>query len=312
MHENDLVTATSTSRNTLSGATARQPRLAANPIAYWLRGDQVDRSIEVLEQAFAELSAIGFTAVKADIPDRMSAPAYTDWLDDFGLAPSLSLFSSPFDETIDIASEIERAKRFGAEQAELGLNRTMVSSMLVPARMATPAVGADFDPGRLALAVDNCGIVCQVLQSQGVRPPHHSHVGGVFETEDEITTLLDTLGPDVIGFGPDTGHLRWAGADPVAMIERYADRIGGIHLTDCYPDHLDAATRPALGYLEVTATRRLWAEPGRGVVDLENVVASLPDDYDGDFMIEIDIPSGNSAAESYAAAFAWAHAARHA
>jgi inosose dehydratase len=32
-----------------------------------------------------------------------------------------------------------------------------------------------------------------VLQSEGLRPLHHSHVGGVFETEEEIVVLLDAI-----------------------------------------------------------------------------------------------------------------------
>ena len=47
------------------------------------------------------------------------------------------------------------AKRFAADQVALGLDRTMVSSMAVPARLARPAVGADFDEGRLVPAIDN-------------------------------------------------------------------------------------------------------------------------------------------------------------
>ena len=74
----------------------------------------------------------------------------------------------------------------------------MISSMSVPARLAEPAVGAGFDAGRLSRAIDNCGTVCRVLQAEGLRPLHHSHVGGIFETEYEITRLLDDLGPDVI------------------------------------------------------------------------------------------------------------------
>ena len=101
--------------------------------------------------------------------------------------------------------------------------------------MAWPAVGADFNADRLRLAIENCGIICQVLQAEGLRPLHHSHVGGVFETEQEITTLLDELGEDVIGFGPDTGHLRWAGIDPAAFMTRYADRLGGIHIRTSSP-----------------------------------------------------------------------------
>jgi len=142
-----------------------------------------------------------------------------------------------------------------------------------------------------------------------LRPLHHSHVGGVFETEEEIVQLLDTLGPDIIGVGPDTGHLRWAGVDPAAFIHRYADRIGGIHIKDCFADFLDPATRTEQGYRELSATKRLWAEAGRGVVDFDAVVAAMPEDYDGDYMLEVDEPSVDSRRDSYEFLFKWARQA---
>ena len=278
-------------------------RIAANPIPYW---SKAGKTREVFAEAFRDFQEVGFTAVKADVPDDMSAAEYADWIAGYGLSPSLSLFSSPFDETVDMAQEIERAKRFAATQVALGLDRTMISSMAIPARMAEPAVGAGFDEGRLARAVDNCGAVCRVLQAEGLRPLHHSHVGGVFETEGEIVRLLDDLGPDVIGLGPDTGHLRWAGVDPAPFIRRYADRIGGIHIKDCFPDHLDPERRTGMSYHEVQETKRLWAEPGLGVVDFGAVLAAIPADYDGDFMIEVDEPSVESKFESHRISFDWA------
>lgn len=281
------------------------PRIAANPLPYWSR-DGAGKSKEVFAEAFADFAAIGYTAVKADVPDGMAPEDYLDWIGGYGLSPAVSLFSSAFDETVDIALEVERAKAFGAVQLALGLDRIMVSSLWVDARRRRPAVGADFSRDRLALAIENCGIICQVLQSEGLRPLHHSHVGGVFETEQEISALLDQLGPDVIGFGPDTGHLRWAGIDPGPFIQRYADRMGGIHLKDCFPDYLDPAEAAEQGYVELSRSQRLWAEPGRGVVDFDAVLAAVPDDYDGDFMIEIDVPSVDSRYESHRIAFDWA------
>ena len=278
-------------------------RIAANPIPYWAKAG---KTREVFEEAFRDFQEIGFTAVKADVPEGMSAAEYADWIGSYGLAPSLSLFSSPFDDTVDMAAEVERAKRFGAEQAALGLDRTMVSSMAVPARVAQPAVGADYQEPRLVQAIENCGTVCEVLWAEGVRPLHHSHVGGVFETEAEIVRLLDDLGPDIIGFGPDTGHLRWAGIDPAPFIRRYADRMGGIHIKDCFPDYLSPQSRAGMSYSEVQATKRLWAEPGRGVVDFAAVVAAIPKVYDGDFMIEVDEPSVESKLESHRISFEWA------
>lgn len=283
-------------------------RLAANPIPYWAREGRIDKSRAVFDEAFRDYAAIGFTAVKADVPEDMGAEEYAAWIGGYGLEPSLSLFNSAFDETIDVAEEMERAKRFAATQLALGLDRTMVSSMSLPARILRPAVGADFEADRLALAIENCGIVCEVLQSEGLRPLHHSHVGGVFETEAEITQLLDELGPGVIGVGPDTGHLRWAGVDPAAFILRYADRVGGIHLKDCFADHLGTG-ESGQSYHELVATSRLWAEPGLGVVDFAAVLAAMPDDYDGDYMIEVDHPSVGSRYESHRISFEWAQGA---
>jgi inosose dehydratase len=278
-------------------------RIAANPIPYWNRAG---KTREVFDEAFHDFQDIGFTAVKADVPDGMTPTAYADWIAGYGLSPSLSLFNSPFDETVDMTEEAEKAKRFAATQTALGLDRTMISSMALPARIAEPAVGAGFDADRLARAIDNCGTICRVLRAEGLRPLHHSHVGGVFETEYEITRLLDDLGPDVIGVGPDTGHLTWAGVDPAAFIGRYADRIGGIHIKDCFPDLLDPAARAGMAYHDAQKTKRLWAEPGLGVVDFDAVLAALPDDYDGDYMIEVDEPSMDSKRESHRISFEWA------
>ncbi|MEU7906499.1 sugar phosphate isomerase/epimerase [Actinoplanes sp. NPDC049118] len=281
-------------------------RIAANPIPYWSRAG---KTREVFEEAFRDLRDVGFTAVKADVPDDMSPAAYAEWIAGYGLAPSIGLFSSPFDETVELAREVERARRFAATQVALGLDRTMISSMALPARMAEPAVGAGFDADRLARAIDGCGTVCRALRAEGLRPLHHSHVGGVFETESEIVRLLDDLGPGVIGFGPDTGHLRWAGIDPAPFIRRYADRIGGIHLKDCFADFLPPASRTGMSYHEVQGTGRLWAEPGLGVVDLDAVLAAVPAGYDGDFMIEVDEPSVGSKRESHRISLEWARAA---
>jgi inosose dehydratase len=283
-------------------------RIAVNPIPYW---SKAGKTREVFEEAFTDFAKIGYSAVKADVLDGMKAQEYTEWIGSYGLAPAISLFSSAFDETIDITEEVERAKRFASTQAELGLDRTMISSMAIPARMARPAVGADFSRDRLNRAIENCGIVCEVLQSEGLRPLHHSHVGGVFETEDDIVALLDELGSDLIGFGPDTGHLRWAGIEPASLIKRYADRLGGIHIKDVFPDHLgpshgDAETPVGPSYQELAATKRLWCEPGRGVVDFDAVLRAIPKGYDGDFMIEIDEPSVESRFESHEIAYQWA------
>ena len=109
--------------------------------------------------------------------------------------------------------------------------------------------------------------------SEGVRPLHHSHVGGVFETEEEISALLDELGFDLIGLGPDTGHLRWAGIDPAPFIARYADRIGAMHIKDCFPDHLDRRSA-GRSYRRCAGHQAALGRARHGIIDFDAVMAA--------------------------------------
>ncbi len=287
-------------------STGRTPRLAVNPISYWMRGGRIDRSRGVLEEAFADFQKLGYRAVKADVPTDMTSDDYLAWIGSYGLAPSVSLFSSSLDETVDMVSELDRAKSFAAQQAPLGLDRAMVSSMMIRARMAAPGIGADFRDDRFTLCVDNLGRVCEAFRDEGIHAVLHNHIGGVFETADEVDRVLAWVQPDLLGFGPDTGHLVWAGADPAVMIARHAGRIGAIHLKDVFPDFLDTAGRVGMSYIETQVTKRLWTEPGYGVVDFDAVLAAMPADYDGDYMIEVDEPSIDDRFESSRRSYEWA------
>ncbi len=56
-----------------------------------------------------------------------------------------------------------------------------------------------------------------ITLAEGVRSCFHNHVGTVIETREEVDRLLMLTDPDLVFLGPDTGHLAWAGADPVAF-----------------------------------------------------------------------------------------------
>jgi inosose dehydratase len=69
----------------------------------------------------------------------------------------------------------------------------------------------------------------------------------------------------------------------------------------CRCRHLSCGSKPRL-----RSTKRLWCEPGLGVVDFDAVLDALPEEYDGDFMIEIDEPSVDSRFKSHKIAYEWA------
>ncbi|SDO87995.1 inosose dehydratase [Nakamurella panacisegetis] len=270
-----------------------QPRLAVNPIAYWLIDGTPDRSTANLGRAFAELADIGYRAVKADVPSDMNPADYLPWLEGFGLAPAVSLFNGSFDDPARHAEVAEAAGRFAAVQAGLGQSVCMISTIEPPGspRMLRPAVGTDADEGRLSGVIDGMGAACRAMQAEGVTAALHPHVGGWVETEAEIRRVLDELGAGVISFGPDTGHMSWAGADVAQVLRDYADRIVAIHLKDTFAAGIARADADGLDYRQATLPGRIWAEPGAGDVDLQGCIDAFASGFTGDYMIEVDVPT---------------------
>ncbi len=114
------------------------------------------------------------------------------------------------------------------------------------------------------------------------------------ETEAEVRAVLDGVGPELLAFGPDTGHMSWAGMDVAAMMADYSDRIVGVHIKDTFAAGIARAKAEDLSYHDATLPGRLWAEPGTGQVDLSaKCIADpgIPKNFGGDYMIEVDIPS---------------------
>ena len=59
----------------------------------------------------------------------------------------------------------------------------------------------------------------------GFRVGLHNHLGEIVEKADEIDLILAKVKPKLLYFAPDTAHLHLAGANVVAMLEKYKNRI---------------------------------------------------------------------------------------
>jgi inosose dehydratase len=84
----------------------------------------------------------------------------------------------------------------------------------------------------------------------------HSHQGSLVESAAEYRYLLDGLDPDIVSFGPDTGHIFRGGQDLLTCLRTYLPRITHLHLKDVAPSGT-------------------WAGLGQGVCDFPSVMALL-------------------------------------
>lgn len=122
----------------------------------------------------------------------------------------------------------------------------------------------------------------------GIEAAFHNHVGTFVETRDELDTLLGMVDPDVLFFAPDTGHLCYGGADPVAAVRDYAGRVRYTHLKDANPEAIERARRERMTQRECMAIGG-FAELGQGAIDLPAILAALGGaGYGGWLMVEQD------------------------
>jgi inosose dehydratase len=135
-------------------------------------------------------------------------------------------------------------------------------------------------------------VAAAVRDETGLRTAFHHHCAGYVETPAEIDALLSRTDPSRLGLCLDTGHLAFAGGDPLAVLATHGDRVWHVHFKDCEPAL--AAQARLEGWDYHTAVRRgIFCELGRGMVPFAVVLDALrARHYDGWIVVEQDVLPG--------------------
>ncbi|GAA0990243.1 sugar phosphate isomerase/epimerase family protein [Subtercola frigoramans] len=277
--------------------------IAINPLP-WFLGPHGEPLLtpESLDEALGVLVRAGFGAVSIAIPEGMSPSDYLAALATQTVVPAAGYFGADLHDEATRDSVVEAAVLHARQHRELGVTQTFIASNLSPERILLPAQGALADPVRTAVIAETVGQVMRAMADEGVTACLHPHVGSWIETEEEIDQVMAAV-PE-LRFGPDTGHLFWAGMDPARVMQRYSGRLGGVHIKDASLDAMKRALDARLDYFDA-AQLHVWTELGEGDVDLVAALATVPDDFDGWLVVEVDVPSAPTAEESTLASGEW-------
>jgi inosose dehydratase len=132
----------------------------------------------------------------------------------------------------------------------------------------------------------NLDQVASYLKDQGVPMAYHHHMGTVIQAEDEVDRMMDST--KHVGLLLDTGHLTFAGGDPLRALERHAQRINHVHCKDIRKDKLAQARKQDLSFLDAVLGD-VFAVPGDGSIDFEPVLKELASrKYSGWLVVEAD------------------------
>ena len=102
----------------------------------------------------------------------------------------------------------------------------------------------------------------------------HSHADSHVLTQAEIERFLDGTEPEAVWLCLDTGHVAYGGGDAVALIRRYPQRIGYVHIKQVDPGVLAQAREHDISF-SAAVRRGVCVEPPRGVPDAAAVIAAL-------------------------------------
>jgi inosose dehydratase len=293
--------------------TAASPRIALNPIQ-WMASDDgwLDPSMAPEPKKLLPLiKQSGFDAVMADVPAGWTVEQYRALLDEVGLTLAPGYFACRSDgRDGNQADVVASAGALARQHAQLGMTEIGLGLGMgkEKPRVAHPAQAYDADASRVEALTALISQIADAMLAEGVRPCLHPHVGTWIETEDEGRAVLDALPESRLGFLPDTGHLAWAGSNVGAFVKDYAERIPFVHVKDCRLRVAAQGREQGWGYQQ-TVLAGLWVEPGRGELDLTDIIGNLPSTFDGWLMVEVDRPDISDPYESAQVSACWMHSA---
>jgi inosose dehydratase len=99
---------------------------------------------------------------------------------------------------------------------------------------------------------------------------------------------MATTDPVAVFLLLDTGHLYWAGDDPLSLAKAYADRIKHVHLKDIRPDVIGRSAQHNLSF-EESIREGVFTVPGDGAIEFKPILQVLADyGYEGWLTIEAE------------------------
>lgn len=135
--------------------------------------------------------------------------------------------------------------------------------------------------------MDNIRAIAELASERfSVRATIHPHAGGYIEFEDELERLATHIGPETAGLCLDTGHLLYAGMDPVEVMRRHWTRVDYLHFKDIDAGVYKKVIGQHIRFFDACA-KGVMCPIGRGVIDYPAIHALLTElGYSGYITIE--------------------------
>jgi len=259
----------------------------------WCNDDMPELGAENnFRQTVSEMALAGFTGT--EIGNKYPAdPAVLKWeLDLRGMKVASRWFSSflltkPYEEVeADFLRELDFLSAVGA-------NRINVSeqSYSIQGQVDTPVLGGAkrvMDEAEWARFTDGLNHLGKAARDRGFKLCFHHHMGTVVQTAEETDRMLRETDPEYVFLCYDTGHFTFAGENPLSMLEKYASRVGHVHLKDMRRAVVDRVQPEGWSFLKAVR-EGAFTVPGDGCVNFDPILKRLAEaGYEGWLLVEAE------------------------
>lgn len=262
-------------------------RLGIAPIAWW-NDDLEELSDDVsLEECLRQASVAGFTGMETGRRFPMDMAELGPILAKYGISVCGGWFSGLLlDGDIEmekdrVAQQLAFFKAAGAPCIVYGETARSIQGD----RAAPLATKPRLTEAEIAAYGRKMSDFADWCAAQGMPIAYHHHMAAAIETEPEIDLLMKHSTVPLLF---DTGHLVFAGGDPLRVIDRHHARITHVHTKDIRRRVIDGLDRTRESFLDAVV-KGAFTGPGDGDLDFATIVRALADKgYEGWFVVEAE------------------------
>jgi len=218
----------------MAKAAGKDIKLAIAPIG-WTNDDLPELGGEIpFEQCISEMALAGFSGSEVGNKYPKEPKVLNKALELRGLTICNAWFSSflttkPYKE---VEAEFIKHRNFlyavGARVIGAAEQGHSIQGQDKPVFDAKP-VFTDAEWDRLCDGLNRLG---KKAAQKGMKLTYHHHMGTGVQTAEEINRLMENTEAQFLGLLYDTGHLVFSGEDHLAVLRKWINRVGHVHLKD--------------------------------------------------------------------------------
>ncbi len=259
----------------------------------WCNDDMPELGGEnTFRQIVSEMALAGFSGTEIGNKYPKDPKELKRELDLRGLRVASRWFSSflldqPYEQVeADFVRELEFLAAVGAKRVNVS-----EQSRSIQGQVDTPVLGdrkpvmSEAEWARFTAGLNKLG---KVALERGIKLCYHHHMGTVVQSAQETDRLMAQTDPRYVYLCYDTGHFTFAGENPLLMLDKYADRVGHVHLKDMRPKVVERVKAEGWSFLKAVR-EGAFTVPGDGEVDFDPILEKLSKaKYEGWLLVEAE------------------------